>query len=121
VDIGVLVKAFWSDLRVQALVWLIVVHTLIRIAAAIKAAEFDWTRVADFYRQRIVPYTLGALAMYLASRYIPAAPLGPYADLVGEAMFSLAWLFLVAAIVADLVDALKAMGYPVPGKEPPNG
>lgn len=115
-QIGEWVKAFFADLRVQAFIWLVVLHLLLKVADAIRTATFDFRLLALFYRERIVPYVVGALAMYLASKNIPAAVLGPYANIVGEGMFTIAWLFLIANIVADIIAALKSLGYPLPDK-----
>jgi hypothetical protein len=124
VDISLYIAAFFADLRVQAFLWLIAVHLLLRIAASIKAGVFRWKELAAFYRESIVPYTIGALALYLAAKNIPPAVLGSYADIVGEAAFTIAWLFLIATIIADIISAMKALGYPIPGRpeapEPPS-
>ncbi len=114
------IAAFFADLRVQAFIWLVIVHLLLKVADAIRTATFDFRILAAFYRERIVPYVVGALALYLASRNIPAQVVGPYANVVGEGMFTVAWLFLVANILADIIAALKSLGYPIPGREPPD-
>lgn len=110
------VEQFFADLRVQAFIWLVIVHLLLKVADAIRTATFDFRILALFYRERVVPYVVGALAIYLASKNVPAAVVGPYANIVSEGMFTIAWLFLIANIIADIVAALKALGYPIPEK-----
>jgi len=110
-----IVKSFFQDARVMAVLGLIVLDVLLAIAAAIKAKTFEWRKMGEFYQTMVLPYILGYLAFYLFVTYFVKdwALLGPYADQVGEGVLIVAWLALVGNLVGDVVKSAKALAYKI--------
>lgn len=113
-ELLVYVRAFFSDARVLTILGLILLDVVLAIAAAIKAGVFEWGRLGEFYRTMVLPYLLGYLAFYLAAKLIATEWMGGYAYLVGETVIMIAWLALVANLVADVLRSAKALGYGFP-------
>jgi len=107
-----LVIAFFTDPRVQAIGALIIMDVLLGVAAALKSREFDFEKVADFYQTNVVPYILGYLALYVGTKLIvdPAAILGEWSHIVGEAAISVAWAAIIASLGGSIWANVKKMG-----------
>lgn len=114
---------FFADTRVQTLAGLIILEVFLAVAAALKKNEFEWRRLADFYRTMVIPYLLGFLGFFLAGKFITLSLLDPYADIVGEGAIWLAWITLVFNLVADIYAKAKELGIPLPDLPgfPPEG
>ena len=107
-----LVIAFFTDPRVQAIGALIIMDVVLGVAAALKAGDFDFKKVADFYQTNVVPYILGYLAFYIGTKIIvdPAAILGEWSHIVGEAAISVAWAAIIASLGGSIVANIKKLG-----------
>lgn len=114
---------FFADARVQTIVGLIILEVFLAVAAALKKSEFEWRRLADFYRTMVIPYLLGFLGFFLAGKFITLSLLEPYDALVGEGAIWLAWITLVFNLVADIYAKGKDLGIPLPDLPgfPPEG
>ena len=125
VDILAVLRVFFLDGRVRTILGLILADVILALAAAIKAGTFDWRRLGEFYRTMVIPYVLGYLAFYSPSVFLlEEAWLGEYAELAGEAVRWIAWIFLVGNLVADILKSAKALGYAfsnLPPEGPPTG
>ena len=109
------VKVFFSDTRVMAIIGLILLDVLLAIAAAIKTSTFDWRKLGEFYKTMVLPYIIGYLAFYLFVTYFIKdwELLGSYADQVGEGVLIVAWLALVGNLVGDVVNSAKTLAYKI--------
>jgi len=107
-----LVVAFFADPRVQAIGALIIMDVILAIAAALKSKEFDFKKVGEFYQTNVIPYVLGYLAFYVGTKLIvdPAAILGEWSHVVGEAAISIAWAAIIASLGGSIVASLKKLG-----------
>jgi len=114
-----LILVFWSDGRVKTILGLILLDVVLAVAAAIKAGEFDWRRLGEFYRTMVVPYILGYLAFYGAGFLLDPQWLGGAGYIISEAMMWAPWAALIANLVADVLRSVNALGYTVPPDEPP--
>lgn len=104
-----LLSSFFNDDRVKGLLLLLFAQTLIRIGYALKTWTFDLTKLADFYKSKVVFYVFGCFGVYVATRYMPASmPLGEYTYVVSEGTFSLLWGLLIANIAGDILLVIDA-------------
>ena len=109
--IFMLVLAFFADPFVRAVLGLIVLDFLLGVAAALKNREFSLVKLADFYTTNVVPYVLGYLAFYIATRLIiDPTILGDWADLVGEGAIKVAWLTIIGTLGGSIIDNIKKLG-----------
>lgn len=108
-DITGLVEQFFRDDRVRAVLLLILLQTGLRVAVAVRLWDVDPTQIADFIREKLVPYTIGSLTVYLVVKYMPPDVLGIPSNLVGEGLFTVVWGALVIAILGDAWKALKLL------------
>jgi hypothetical protein len=98
-----LIVAFFASWQVKVLAGLILIDIALGVAAALRRGEFDWHKLADFYRTMILPYILGYLAFYLAVEYIiPTDSLGSAGNIINQATITLAWMTLVSTLVASI-------------------
>jgi predicted Na+-dependent transporter len=100
--------SFWHDARVETILALIALHIISVILVAIKDRYFDWTALADFYRQLVVPYLLGYLIVYLFAEAV--ADLETY---LGQGLATLFWLPLVSSLVARIKQTWRSLGVPL--------
>lgn len=103
-----IVLAFFDDPRVRALVALIALDFLLGLAAALRCGEFDWKKVANFYRTNVFPYLIGYLAFYVATKLIiDPTVLGNWANIVGEGAITIAWAAILASLGSSIVTNIK--------------
>jgi len=107
-----LVIAFFTDPRVKAIGALIIMDVLLGVAAALKAGDFDFKKVGSFYQTNVLPYILGYLAFYIGTKIIvdPAAILGEWSHIVGEAAISIAWAAIIASLGGSIWSNVKKLG-----------
>ena len=107
-----LVLMFFNDLRVRAIMALIVVDFLLGIAAALRRGEFDLKKVADFYRTNVIPYLLGYAAFYIGARLVgpDLAVLGDWAYLLEEGTLTVVWAAILAALGKDIITHIQDLG-----------
>jgi L-cystine uptake protein TcyP (sodium:dicarboxylate symporter family) len=106
-----LVKAFFSDPFVRALIGFIALDFLLGVAAALRTKTFDFSKLADFYTSMVLPYILGYLAFYVATKLvIDPTILGDWANLVGEGVVKVAWLAIIGTLGKSIVDNIKVLG-----------
>ena len=112
-----LVLAFFADPFVRAIIGLVVLDFLLGVASALRTREFDLARLADFYTSNVLPYILGYLAFYIATKLIvDPAVLGDWANIVGEGAIKVAWAAIVATLGKSIYENIKKLGL---GESPP--
>lgn len=98
-DVLSLIMAFFASWQVKVLLGLILLDTVFAIAVSLKTNQFDWAKLADFYRVMVMPYLLGYLALYIAINFIlPIDNLGEIGDYINVGMVTLAWGVLIASL-----------------------
>lgn len=96
---------FFQATTTQMLFAFILADLILGIAAAIKLGKFDWGRLADFYRTKVVPFVLGYLLVYAFGELGLAALFGPlWGDIAAAAGAGVALLNLGGDIVRHLGD-----------------
>jgi len=114
-----LIRAFFADARVVTVLCLIFLQVGFAVVLALRTRTFDGGRLADYYRTKVVPYILGALIVYVATRFLPTSELGPYGALVNDGLFDIAWFTLLYTLISDIWQTGKAIGYGLPDEPPP--
>ena len=104
-DFMALLAAFFVSWQVRVMLGLILVDIILAIAGAIKQGQFEWVKLADFYRAMVVPYLLGYLALYVAINYImPVGDLGEIGTIINQGLVTIAWAALVGALGGRIKD-----------------
>jgi hypothetical protein len=99
----------WGNGLVKAVLGLLAANVAAGVAAALYTRTFRLAALGDWLATRAVPYLLGAATMQLVLLTLPAEWGG-----VSEAAANAVWLFVCAALVGHVLDALRTMGLPVP-------
>jgi hypothetical protein len=122
--------AFFSDLKLQAAVALIVVDFIVGVAAALKAGKFNLSYIAAFAKDDVAFKLLPWLAVYVGAKYaghqqivIPGFDLNVIAMSVYVAVVT-AWTASISASLAELGFGREAAvaihaGSEHPGSPPP--
>ena len=100
-----LIASFFASWQVRSIAGLIVLDLILGIARALKAGEFDWRKVADFYRTAVAPYIIGYLGLDLVIQFM----VPPSAGLLNDGLTTLAWGTLTASLLASIGDKLTAL------------
>jgi len=116
------IAKFFTDVRVIAIIGLILLDVVLAVAVAIRTKKFEGRRLAEFLRTMVVPYVIGYLALYLFSKLMAWSAqqsnadasvwLGQAAAFISESVIMLAWLALMGNLAFDVVKQLKALRYP---------
>jgi hypothetical protein len=106
--------------QITGLLALITVQVLLAVALACVQKTFEWVKLADFYRSRVIPMLIGWLAFVILAKFATADILGPeYGVITGDGVSWLAWLAVVASLGARIVDDCKTIyGELLPFKAP---
>ncbi len=99
----------WGNPLVKAVLGLLLANVLAGIAAALYTKTFRLAALGDWLVTRVVPYLLGAGTMQIVLLTLPPDWSG-----ISTAAASAVWLFVCAALVGHVLDALRGMGLPVP-------
>src|SRR5438132_7052340 len=108
-DVQVFALVLFSNPLVRAVLGLLAANILAGVAAALYTRTFRVAALGDWLATRAVPYLLGAATMQLVLLTLPPEWSG-----VSAAAASAVWLFVCAALVGHVLDALRDMGLPVP-------
>lgn len=115
-------NAFLAALPMQllALMVLICANLILAIAVAIKTKMFEWKKIADFYIRQVIPYILGWGAFGVVAHFSIQTILGPqYGVIASDTVTWAAWLVVVGALGAKIVENAKALyGNDLPFKDP---
>lgn len=104
-------EGFFADGRVSTIVGLILLDVALAVAEAVRLRQFEWRRLADFFRTMVVPYLIGYLGVYGAAHFMDERYLGPFAEALGAGFAWVAWLALVTNLAADILTHAKVLGY----------
>lgn len=106
-QLAAMIAAFFASWQVRTLLGLIVLDLILGVAKAVRIGNFDWRKLADFYRSAVVPYLIGYGGLYLVIGFI----VPPTANLLSDGLVTLAWGTLVASLLAAIRDKLTYL-YP---------
>lgn len=103
--LGVINSLFGASVLI--LLVLVIVDLVLGVMAAIKAKEFKWARVTEFYQTKIIPSIGGWMILVLAAKYalnttVPGFEGDPTYNGIFTAGAAAAW----ATIVRDLFYSL---------------
>lgn len=98
-----------------ALIGLIALDVILGAMRALREGDWDWGKLAQFYKTMVIPYLGGYLAFALVSQLVAPELLGDFGYLVGDAAVSLAWLALVGTLGNSILDNAKALAYAFKG------
>ncbi len=106
--------------QLTGLLALITTQVFIAIALACVQKQFEWIKLADFYRSRVLPMLIGWLGFVILAKFVTSDVLGPtYGVITGDGVSWAAWLAVVASLGARIVDDCKALyGELLPFKAP---
>lgn len=94
---------------------LVAVDWLFGVIKAIKAGEFEWARMGDFYKTSVVPYVLGWLVLHVAVRLIGLFGLDEVSPILTDAISTGAYGILLVAMAAQVIDKIKSVFGRLPG------
>jgi len=106
------VVAFFTSPVPKTVLGLVLLDVGLAVILAIQLGVFDFSKLADFLRTKVVPAALGLLLSYVASKFIVVDQLGPYSNLAGTVIFDAIWSLFLITMVADIVDKLGTLGVP---------
>src|SRR3989304_1188370 len=105
--------------QVATLLALIAATTLLGIAVSIKQRKFEWSQVANFYVDDVIPKLLGYLAIRLVVEFADLSFLGPdLAGLVEGGFLGAAWLAIVVSFGGSILANIGALGIGLAAKVP---
>jgi hypothetical protein len=105
--------------QVATLLALIAANTLLGIAVSIKQRKFEWSQVANFYVDDVIPKLLGYLAIRLVVEFADLSFLGPdLASLVEGGFLGAAWLAIVVSFGGSILANIGALGIGLAAKLP---
>jgi len=96
--------ALANGTKLSILMVMIVANFLIGVAISLYTGEFRLTAIADFMKNRIVPYCLGYFTVCLMALVMPA----------WKVMVPVVWGILLAALLFHILASLKEMGIKIP-------
>ena len=97
------VLAFFYGSMLPTILGLVALDIVFGIAASLKAGEFDWGKVGQFYKTMVAPYVLVYLAVFVGLALVPE--LEEYVTAVGisiATLFSSVTINLLASIVKNI-------------------
>lgn len=103
--------------RLASVVLLVALDWLFGVIRAIKAREFQWKQIADFYVTSVLPYVLGWMALHVAVRLISILALKDVGSIVTTSVSTGAYFILVFALGAQVSDKVKSVFGRVPGQD----
>jgi hypothetical protein len=91
--------------QLYTILGLIAVDFVMGVAAAIRNGEFDWSRLAEFYRTNVMPYGLGYFCLYVVFAYVPGLE-----GMLGEGLQWTAFGVLTANLLGSIAGNLSDLG-----------
>jgi hypothetical protein len=110
-------NAFLAALPMQLLALLVLIsaNLILAVAVAIKNKKFEWKKFADFYIRQVIPYILGWGAFGVVAHFSIQTVLGPeYGVIASDTVTWAAWLIVVGALGAKIVENAKALYGKIP-------
>lgn len=105
--------------QMRTIVGLILLDVVFGIAVALKTGVFDFQKLADFYRSKVLPYILGYLVLYVAIHFIiPPDAVAGYGNELTTGAVVLAWGALFATLVNSFIRKFRALYDPTPPPPP---
>jgi len=105
-----IVTSFFASPLVKTMLGLIAADVIVGVASAIKQGVFQWRKLADFYRTNVVPYVLTYLGLYIAAELVVPELMGGHADVVSQAVVTLAWGSIVYNLATSILVNLENLG-----------
>jgi hypothetical protein len=95
-----------------AILALVVLDVLSKIAVSIAKGKFEWGKVLCFLRTNVVPYVIaygGVQGLLYAAGYLgfPEAVVAPFVGITG-----LVYLLIVGRLIASILGNFKELGIP---------
>lgn len=110
-----LLLAVFTSWQVKTILGLILLDVVLGIASALKRDVFDWALVAAFYRTNVIPYLLGYAVLYIVISFVlPPDALGGNGDIIGDGAITLAWGFVLAALIGSIRKSFTELYRPTP-------
>jgi zinc transporter ZupT len=108
--LGVVV-AVLEQYRPQALtlVGLILADVVLGVAVAVRSGQFQWRKLADFYRVQVLPSLIGWLGVTLALYLVTPAILGGAADWLNLVVANALWGTAVASVGASALQSVTEL------------
>lgn len=112
-------EGFWNDFVAQVDVWalvtlavLILANLVLGLVSALRFGKLELVKLADFIKERIIPYVGG----YLVVVVVAAVPMATDTEYAGwfKALPLTAFAFIVASMIGKLKEQLQALGLPLP-------
>ena len=112
---------FWSEFASRVDVWalltiliMVLVNLALGLILAVKFGKMELTKLADWLKDRVIPYVGGYLVLVLGA----AVPLSKSPDALSTdilaALPTTAFVFIVASLAGKLKEQVTALGLPIP-------
>lgn len=110
VNVGAMLAAFFLSWQFKTIAGLILADFGLGVAKALRVGDFEWTKLAAFYRSNVMPYVLGYMVLYGAVQFvIPAEAMDGLGETINQATVTLAWGALVGTLLASIGDNIKIL------------
>ncbi len=112
---------FWSEFVSKVDVWALVTILVMVLAnlalgliLAVKGGKMELLKLADWLKERVIPYVGGYLVLVVAAAVPMSKASGnTWIDFLG-ALPVTAFVFIVATLAGKLKEQLQALGLPIP-------
>ena len=112
---------FWSEFVAKVDVWALVTILVMVLAnlalgliLAVKGGKMELLKLADWLKERVIPYVGGYLVLVVAAAVPMSKDAGnTWTDFLG-ALPVTAFVFIVATLAGKLKEQLQAIGLPLP-------
>jgi hypothetical protein len=116
IDIPVLLLTFMMDGRTQLLFATIAMDVVTGVMCALRSGQFQWSKLALFYRTNVVPYILGWFVIFTFGQLGITVLFG---DQWGEIVSSIGYAPALVTLGASIAENLSQLRTGTP-KEPYN-
>lgn len=103
--------------RLIGVVLLVMLDWLFGVIRAIKEGKFEWALLANFYLTTVIPYVLGWAALHVAVKLIAIFALADVGSIVTVSVSAGAYMILLLALGAQVIEKIRAVFGRVPGQE----
>lgn len=110
---------FWSEFVTRVDVWALVTILVMVLAnlalgliLAVKGGKMELIKLADWLKERVLPYVGGYLVLALAAAVPMSKDVG-YGEWL-KALPVAAFVFVVASLAGKIKEQLQALGLPIP-------
>jgi hypothetical protein len=112
-------NTFFKDVSSQLIVLLIFLNLALGIAAALATGKFLFSKVADFYRAKVLPFLICYCAWYIAVQF---GAVQLFTEVLGKdvgqaltnALTYAGALTVIANLLGDIYHNLQDLGIPLP-------